>query len=77
MTAIADSMETVVKQLRRVADQEISSAGDSVRVVHNTDTLRARHLVHEADQTMTMRSHVTVIDASGDVRVNGERISLG
>ena len=77
VTAIADSLETVVKQLRRVADQEISSAGDSVRVVHNTDTLRARHLVHEADQTMTMRSHVTVIDASGDVRVNGERISLG
>ncbi|MDF1791815.1 MAG: DUF3540 domain-containing protein [Thalassobaculaceae bacterium] len=77
VTAIADSLETVVKQLRRVADQEISSAGDSVRIVHNTETLKARHLTHEADQTMTLRSHVTVIDASGDVRVNGERISLG
>lgn len=77
VTAIADSLETVVKQLRRVAQQEVSSAEDSVRIVHNTDTLKARHMTHEADQTMTMRSHVTVIDASGDVRVNGERISLG
>lgn len=77
VTAIADSLETVAKQLRRVTDQEISSSGDSVRIVHNTDTFKAKHMVHEADQTMTMRSHVTVIDASGDVRVNGERISLG
>lgn len=77
ITAIADGLETVVKQLRRVADQEISSVNDSVRVVHNTETLKAKHLTHEADQTMALRSHVTVIDASGDVRVNGERISLG
>jgi hypothetical protein len=77
VAAIADSLETVVKQLRRVAVQEISSAEDSVRIVHNTDTLKARHMIQEADQTMTMRSHVTVIDASGDVRINGERISLG
>jgi|GEM_PF-5227616 len=77
ITAIADGLETVVKQLRRVADQEISSVNDSVRVVHNTDTLKAKHLTQEAEQTMALRSHVTVIDASGDVRVNGERISLG
>jgi hypothetical protein len=77
VTVIADGMETVVNHLRRVAQQDISSAVDSVRVVENTETLKARHLTHEAGQTMALRSHVTVIDAASDVRVNGERISLG
>ena len=76
-SVIADSLETVVNNLRRVAQQDISSAVDSVRVVENTDTLKARHLTHEAGQTMALRSHITVIDATSDVRVNGERISLG
>lgn len=77
VTVIADGLETVANTLRRVVQQDISSAVDSVRVVENTDTLKARHLTYEAGQTMALRSHVTVIDASGDVRVNGERISLG
>jgi len=78
LTAIADGLEVVAQRVRRVAGQESSTAEDSVRVVANTETVKARHLVQESEQTMSLRSSgVVVVDAASDVRVNGERISLG
>ena len=48
-----------------------------MRTVRNTDTLRAGHILHDASEVMSLRSDVAVIEARGDVRVNGERITMG
>ena len=76
-SAVAGRLELVAERIRRVAGHETTSTGDSVRTVRNTDTLRAGHILHDASEVMSLRSHVAVIEARGDVRVNGERISMG
>ena len=77
VSVVVGGLDLVADRLKRVAGHEITSVTDSVRTVQNTDTLRAGHILHEASEVMSMRSHVTVIEARGDVRVNGERISMG
>ena len=76
-SAVAGRLELVAERIKRVAGHETTSTGDSVRTVRNTDTLRAGHILHDASEVMSLRSHVAVIEARGDVRVNGERISMG
>ena len=77
VTAVAGRLEVVADQLKRIAGRELTSTGQSVRTVHGTDTLRAGHIMHAASEVMSLRSHVTIIEARGDVRVNGERITMG
>lgn len=77
VSVVAGGFDLVADRLRRIARHETTSTTDSVRTVRNTDTLRAGHIVHDASQVMSLRSHVTIVDARGDVRVNGERISMG
>lgn len=76
-SAVAGRLELVADRIKRVAGHETTSTGDSVRTVRNTDTLRAGHILHDASEVMSLRSHVAIIEARGDVRVNGERISMG
>ena len=77
VSVVVGGLDLVADRLKRVAGHETTSVTDSVRTVRNTDTLRAGHILHEASEVMSMRSHITVIEARGDVRVNGERISMG
>ena len=77
VSVVVGGLELVADRLKRVAGHEITSVTDSVRTVQNTDILRAGHILHEASEVMSVRSHMTVIEARGDVRVNGERISMG
>lgn len=77
VSAVTGRLELVADRLRRIAKQEVTSTTDSVRTVRNTDTVRAGHIMHEASEVMSLRSHVAVVEARGDVRVNGERISMG
>ena len=77
VSAVAGRLEMVADRLRRVAGHEVTSAGDSVRTVRGTDTLRAGHILHDASEVMSLRSHVAIVEARGDVRVNGERITMG
>lgn len=77
VSAVTGRLELVADRLRRIARHETTSTGDSVRTVRNTDTVRAGHILHEASEVMSLRSEVAVIEARGDVRVNGERISMG
>ena len=77
VSAVTGRLELVADRLRRIARHETTSTGDSVRTVRNTDTVRAGHILYEASEVMSLRSEVAVIEARGDVRVNGERISMG
>ena len=77
VSAVTGRLEIVADRLRRIAGHEVTSTGDSVRTVRGTDTLRAGHILHDASQVMSLRSHVAIVEARGDVRVNGERITMG
>ena len=77
VSVVAERLSLVADRLRRVAMHETSSTGDSVRTVRNTDTLRAGHILHDASEVMSLHSKVAIIEARGDMRVNGERISMG
>ena len=77
VSVVTGGFELVADRLKRIARHESASTVDSVRTVRNTDTLRAGHILHDASEVMSLRSHVTVVEARGDVRVNGERISMG
>ena len=78
VSVVAGGLDLVAGRLKRVAGLETTSVRDSVRAVRNTDTVRAAHVLHEATEVMSLRSGgVTLVEARGDVRVNGERISMG
>ena len=77
VAAVTGGFELVADRIKRIARLEATSTGDSVRTVRNSDTLRAGHIVHEASEVMSLRSDVAIIEARGDVRVNGERVSVG
>ena len=77
VSVVAGGFDLVADRIKRIARHETTSTGDSVRTVRNTDTLRARHILHDASEVMSLRSEIAVIEARGDVRVNGERISVG
>ena len=77
VAVVAGGFDLVAARVKRIARLETTSTEDSVRTVRNTDTLRAGHILHDASEVMSLRSHVAVIEARGDVRVNGERITMG
>ena len=77
VAAVAGGFELVADRIRRMSRLETMSTGDSVRTVRNSDTVRAGHIMHDASEVMSLRSDVAVIEARGDVRVNGERVSVG
>ena len=74
---VTGGMELVADRLKRICRMEMSSAEDSVRTVENTDTLRTGRMLREASEIISHRSEIAVIEARGDVRVNGERITMG
>lgn len=77
ISVVAGGLDLVADRLKRVARHETTSVNDSVRTVKNTDTLRAGHILRDASEVMSLRSDLALIEARGDVRVNGERISMG
>ena len=62
VSVVVGGLDLVADRLKRVAGHETTSVTDSVRTVRNTDTLRAGHILHEASEVMSMRSHITVIE---------------
>ena len=77
LTGVAETLEMVARTIKRVAGHEISHAGTAVRTVDGVESLKANTIAHDASDFLTLKSSATVIDATTDVRVNGERISLG
>lgn len=77
VAVVAGGFDLVADRVKRIARLETTSTTDSVRTVRNTDTLRAGHILHDASEVMSLRSEITVVEARGDVRVNGERITMG
>jgi hypothetical protein len=67
----------VARTLRRTADVELSHAKTASRTVDGTETVIAGELMQEARTALAQRAGLVMVDAREDVRINGERITMG
>lgn len=77
LKAVAERLDVVARTLRRTAEQEFSHAKTAVRTVEGAETVTAGELALEAKTALTQRAGIVLVDATEDVRINGERITMG
>ncbi|EDP65155.1 hypothetical protein BAL199_01374 [alpha proteobacterium BAL199] len=77
LNAVAERLDVVARTLRRSADHEFSHAKTASRTVEGTETVTAGEMMLEARSALTQRAGIVLVDAREDVRVNGERITMG
>ena len=77
LSAVAERLDVVARTLRRSADHEFSHAKTGVRTVEGAESVTAGELMLEARSALTQRAGIVLVDAREDVRVNGERITMG
>lgn len=77
LSAVAERLDVVARTLRRTADHEFSHAKAATRTVEGPEAVTAGELLLEARTALAQRGGIVLIDAREDVRVNGERITMG
>jgi len=77
LSAVAERLDLVARVLRRTADQEFSHAKVATRNVEGVETVSAGELMLEGRSVLAQRAGIILLDAREDVRVNGERITMG
>ena len=74
---VAERIDMVARTLRRSADLEFSHARNASRTVEGIETVTAGELILEARTAFAQRAGIVMVDACEDVRINGERITMG
>ena len=77
LAAVAERIDVVARTLRRSADHELSRAGNATRTVDGAETVTAGEMMIEARTALGQRAGIVLVDAREDVRMNGERITMG
>lgn len=77
LSAVAERLDVVARTLRRSADREFSHAKTAMRTVEGAETVTAGEMMLEARSALAQRAGIVLVDAREDVRVNGERITMG
>lgn len=77
LSAVAERLDVVARTLRRTADHEFSHAKAATRTVEGPEAVTAGEMMLEARTAMAQRAGIVLIDAREDVRMNGERITMG
>lgn len=77
LSAVAERLDVVARTLRRTADHEFSHAKAATRTVEGAEAVTAGELLLEARTALAQRGGIVLIDAREDVRINGERITMG
>lgn len=77
LNAVAERLDVVARTLRRSADHDFSHARTATRTVEGAETVTAGELMLEARTALAQRGHIVLVDAREDVRINGERITMG
>ncbi len=77
LQAVAERLDVVARSLRRSADHEFSHAKTATRTVEGMETVTAGELMLEARTALAQRAGIVLVDAREDVRINGERITMG
>lgn len=77
LNAVAQRLDVVARTLRRTADHEFSHAKTATRTVEGMESVTAGELMLEGRSVLAQRAGIVLVDAREDVRVNGERITMG
>jgi hypothetical protein len=77
LNAVAERLDVVARTLRRTADHEFSHAKTATRTVDGMESVTAGELMLEGRSVLAQRAGIVLVDAREDVRVNGERITMG
>ncbi|MEQ8398375.1 DUF3540 domain-containing protein [Thalassobaculum sp.] len=77
LSAVAERLDVVARTLRRSADHEFSHAKTASRTVEGAENITAGEMMLEARSALSQRAGIVLVDAREDVRVNGERITMG
>ena len=77
LNAVAERLDVVARTLRRTADHEFSHAKTATRTVEGMESVTAGELMLEGRTVLAQRAGIVLVDAREDVRVNGERITMG
>lgn len=77
LNAVADRLDVVGRILRRSADYEFSHAKTATRTVEGAESVSAGEIMLEAKSALAQRAGIVMVDAREDVRINGERITMG
>lgn len=77
LTAVAERIDSVARILRRTAHHEVSHAASATRTVDGAEVIKVGESLQEAEGALSFRGGVVLIDAREDVRVDGERITMG
>jgi hypothetical protein len=77
LTFLADRLHTSASQQNTVAEQIAVKARDRVTVVEGTETQKIGLLSQTVDSTATIAADNAIVTTRGDLRLDGERISMG
>lgn len=77
VNCFARALEVTADRLQSVSRASVHQAQTYARSVDGVDTLRAGDVLRQCDRSATWQSAQTIIVATGDVRIDGERIGLG
>lgn len=75
--AVVDTLDVVGRRLQSVGEVIHQAAGSYLRISRTTDTVQAENLIQKADKVMMLDSAQTVLSARTDVRISGDRITMG
>lgn len=77
INCFARALEVTADRLQSVSRSSVHQAQTYARSVDGVDTVRAGDALRQCARTATWQSKQTIIVATGDVRIDGERIGLG
>lgn len=72
-----DRIETAVQEAVSFAQRSVETIGTLVRRVQGQETTSARQVVQRVDETLTIQATHAAIVARDQMRIDGERITMG
>lgn len=75
--AALDRIETVAQEVMAFAHRSVETIGTLVRRVQNQEVTSARQVVQQVDETLTIQATHAAIVARDQMRIDGERITMG
>jgi len=73
----ADKVKTVARSLEQTLERFTQRVRNAVRIVQETDVLRAEQINHSADETYHLHARTAVVQSEKLVKVDGQSIQLG
>lgn len=77
LALVADRLHSVATHLDSISERSVHRTGTALKVVTGTDSTRAADIQTRAENTLSVQATDVLVTAGEDVRLDGERISMG